>query len=78
MHVATLLHAALQGLPAKDTTLRMQECPFFEQVCPMFEAKHLDLRRGFIRGGLMLLTFGITDRAHWGKALTFTAQINDL
>ena len=67
MQAEIRLHDALQGLPAKDTTLRMHECPGFKHDLPIPLVKHFDFRSGFITGRRMVCAFCIDGRAQLGK-----------
>ena len=67
MQAEIRLHDALQGLPAKDTTLRMHECPGFKHDLPIPLVKHFDFRSGFITGRRMVCACCIDGRAQLGK-----------
>ena len=59
---------ALQGFPAKDTTLLMHEWLGLRQVCPIPSVKHLDFISGFNSGGSSKDIGGILPRAQEGNA----------
>ena len=67
MQAEIRLHEALQGLPAKDTTLRMQECPGFKHDLPIPLAKHFDFSNVSSLEGEWCVTFALMDEPNWEK-----------